>query len=194
VLINGALKRFGLFLCYAGLQFTGAGTPQFCAALTASRLTYLLLSDVNLFHDYTNGCEVLAAVRGHPCLTELNISGNFLEHVRDGQALVGEVLASLLIAPSALVTLNVSNCNFRNACGKPFFTALAGNTTLRELNCSKNKFSEKFCKNHVIPAVAANRSLRHLRAYEPIFEDGRKPSMEEAQDLVYMRGRDDAST
>jgi hypothetical protein len=74
---------------------------------------------------------------------------------------------------------------------RPLFEALAGNRTLRTLDCSGNSISSKWARDVVLPAVRANASRRKLdfrREFGQLaITDDAIPELAEAEELVAAR-------
>ena len=66
--------------------------------------------------------------------------------------------------------------------------ALATNSHLRELDVSFNEISEEFAREHLLPAVRANTSLRKLKCAN---HDSNPPAAAKAERLVRRRGQRD---
>jgi hypothetical protein len=166
----------------------------FCAALAASKLTRLALTDVRLF-DSDASCyaaaELCGAVAGHPTLQELALSKN-REVLNDGASTVdvavGAALGTLVAANSpSLRTLDLGLCGLRDDELGPLFDALPANTHLETLHCCRSNISEAFARERMLPAVRANVSLRHLNAAESHYTGSEYESVLEAQQLVAQR-------
>ena len=56
----------------------------------------------------------------------------------------------------------MGKCELGGAALRPFFAAVAQNTTLRELDCRYNEISREFALSDVLPAIRGNTSLREL--------------------------------
>jgi hypothetical protein len=144
----------------------------FCAALAASKLTRLALTDVCLF-DSNASCyaaaELCGAVAGHPTLQELALCENRGERWNTGASavdvVVGAALGTLVAANSpSLRTLDLGRCRLRDDELGPLFDALPANTHLVTLRCCGSDLSEAFARERMLPAVRANGALRHLDA------------------------------
>ena len=82
-------------------------------------------------------------------------------------AAIGASLASLVAASGPLRTLTVEACYLRQPGMAPLFAALGQpRCALRTLDASWNDVPADFAAACVLPAVAANLSLRDLAVYE----------------------------
>jgi len=163
----------------------GAGVPAFCAALRASRLVKLTLSQMRLFDSLEDGLAVVAACTGHPTLRELNLSRNYVDAV--ALPAIGAELAALVAANSELQSLDVSFCDLGDNAVRPLFAAVAGSTRLRMLDFSDNDISVECAREAVLPTIKANTSLRKLDfgyAHHYI------PELQQAEALVRARAAD----
>jgi hypothetical protein len=164
----------------------GAGVPAFCAALRASRLVKLTLSQMRLFDSLEDGLAVVAACTGHPTLRELNLSRNYVDAVAAPTA--GAALAALVAANSALQSLDVCGCNLGDDAARPLFAAVADSTRLRTLDCRFNDISAECAREAVLPAIQANTSLRKLSLYSDFAENYNE--LQQAEALVDARAAD----
>jgi hypothetical protein len=154
---GGALAE--LDICGGGRQLLDV--PAALALGDALRangmLTTLLLWAVDLWRVPAAATALLGALTGHPSLRSLNISTN------DVVAETGAALGALIAAnTSALHELDVSFCDLGDAGLRLLFDALPGNTHLRTLDCRRNRLSDDFVRDALLPAVRANGSLREL--------------------------------
>ena len=93
------------------------------------------------------------------------------------------VLAALVAAPSALCELDIRYSDLGDGM-RPLFAALAASTTLRRLDCSRNDISAECAREHILPAVRANASMRELS-----FGQGDIQELVEAEAIVAARRR-----
>jgi hypothetical protein len=87
-------------------------------------------------------------------------------------------------AESRLEHLDLSFCRLRDAGLRPLFDAIAGNCTLRTLDCGYNYISPECARDVLLPAVRANASLRKLQ-----FRQNNIPGLEELEELVWARAQ-----
>ena len=169
--------------------FDAAGGAALAAALAASRLTHLMLSKVDFWHDAGAGVAVVQALTGHPTLQSLNLGGN----VPADEGAAGGALGALVAANApALTALDVASSLFGDFGMVPIMEALPRNTHLRDLRCTNSNMSDDFAREHFLPAVLANTSLRKLKAsfYWDNEPDGvPPPEVLEAEALVRARRR-----
>lgn len=150
------------------LVFRGDGVAPFCAALRSARITWLSLSAVNLWLSLSGGTAVLAALTNHPTITTLVLGGNPPpEETEDNP--VGSQLAALVAADGVLSTLwltNARTAKWGDAIVRSLFEAVARSTRLRQLDCVNGGISAECARDHLLPAVRANASLKQLTLYE----------------------------
>jgi hypothetical protein len=133
-------------------------------------LTSLTLHATQLWSDHAAAGALLGALTGHASLRHLGITGE-LDLSEEDQRHTGALLGALVAADApALTALDVHYCGLSDAGVHPLFEALPGNTHLRELKCSVNRFTEAFATDVLLPAVRANTSLRTLTATHPVFQ------------------------
>jgi len=86
-------------------------------------------------------------------------------------------------ADSPLEKLDISECNLGDAGVRPLFEAVSHSMTLRSLDFCYNRISTNCAREHILPAVRANTSLRELfcQTWDGIVE------LEEAEALVAAR-------
>jgi hypothetical protein len=153
------------------------------AALRANTtLTALTLGSVRLWHDPAAAAVLLGALTGHPSIQSLNLSVNFAEGIvadRDAAPAFAALGALVAADAPALHTLDLSFCRLGDAGLGPLVDALPHNTHLRTLDCQQNDTSAAFTRHRLLPAVAANASLRELHA---------GPEAADAEALVAARG------
>jgi Ran GTPase-activating protein (RanGAP) involved in mRNA processing and transport len=109
---------------------------------------------------------------------------------------VGAALGELIAANApALRDLRVSSCLLGDAGLAPLVAALPHNTHLVKLRCEDNDMSDAFARDHFLPAIRANTSLRVLQASDwwGGEEDGIAPDeVLQAEALVKARADADA--
>jgi hypothetical protein len=95
---------------------------------------------------------------------------------------VGDALARLVSAESALFALDVQDCRLGDDGLRLLFASVAQNMRLRMLDCRLNNISPEFACGTVLPAVQSNTSLRKLQIM-----NGPDAGLEEAEVLVKAR-------
>lgn len=148
-----------------------------CAALRASRpLASLALAAARLWDCPAAGGAVVGALAGHPTLAAVALWGSRLGPAAPAPGLsarrraAGAALASLLLpqpqqpAGGALASLDVSCCSLGDDGLRAVARALRGCAGLAALHVDDNAVSAAFALRELLPAVAANSSLRLLRA------------------------------
>jgi hypothetical protein len=86
-----------------------------------------------------------------------------MNDTHDEHTTAGAELAALLEADApALKKLYVENCRLGNHGLRPLCEALRRNTHLRVLTCEDNGMTDDFIRGCLLPALAANTSLRKL--------------------------------
>ena len=133
-------------------------------AFTANRALYrVFLSCVDFWRDAAAAASVLRALTGHPSLCDLVL---FRNDPLD-QAAAGAALAALVAANTpALRCLRVQNSSLGDVGMRLLLDALEHNTHLRDFGCLNTGMSEAFAREHFLPAIRANTSLRKLNASE----------------------------
>jgi hypothetical protein len=145
--------------------FDPAGATLVADALrTNTTLTSLVVSDAGLFSDTEAAQTLLGALVGHRSLStlELTYDENMGEPVALGAALAAIVGAD---AP-ALQSLDVRGCVLGDNGLRPLVYALPQNHHLRTLKLHGNYMSGTFARDHVLPAIRANTSLRKLECLD----------------------------
>ena len=129
-------------------------------ALRSNRtLTSLTLCGVRLWGDVNAAAALFDALVGHASLTSIGLSRN---DARSATA-AGALLSALVVADTPqLRVLDVSANLLGDAGLGSVMNALQRNTHLRKLNFSHNGMSYMFVRDRLMPALAANTSLRKL--------------------------------
>ena len=185
-----------LRITHNGVQLLDEPTAvQLADAIAASRtLTRFTGHYVNFWRDRAAAAAVLRALTGHPTIREVNLNVN-LPH---DPVAAGAALGALVAANTpALQVLHIHGSHFGDAGLAPLFDALPRNTHLRTIGCSNNDMSADFARDHFLPAVRANTSLRTLVAslWWGDQEDGVAPlEVLEAEALVAARAAADEPT
>jgi hypothetical protein len=182
-LLGGSALRKLEFWSLAEPLFDAPAAALLSAALQAnSTLTSLVMRNVEFWHDADAAMALIQALTGHASLRIIDVSNN------DGAAqaaAAGAALGALVAANApALHEVHVDDCELGNVGLGPLVDALPLNTHLRELNLSRNDFTEGFVRNQLAEAVNGNTSLRKL----VLFARGDSPLA--LEELV--RGRIDA--
>ena len=104
--------------------------------------------------------RLLDSVTRHPTLHTLGI----VDDASNVPAAAGAALAGIVAANAPTLTaLDVSGCSMGDAGLAPLLEALASNSHLRGLDIRENEMSAAFARDHMLPAVRANTSLRELK-------------------------------
>lgn len=138
-------------------------TAAFCAALRSCPLTAICLEGVDLWLRVAAGHAVVSALAAHPTLVEAQLDGNAV--FEGDEPAVGASLARLLQADT-LARLSVQSCLLMDAGLRPLMAALRGCTRLHCLDLSDNSVTAAFARGELLPSVAANASLRELKAVD----------------------------
>ncbi len=184
LLTQGALEE----LTVSSSCFPLIGGPDlraFCVALHASKLRSLHLYGSGLCDRPQAAAAVVEALSAHATLSICSLV-MCLSCAPDEQRPVGAALGAMLAADApALTALNVSYNFLEQDDGLvPLFAGLALNTHLRTLQCGHNRaMDERFARQHILPAVQTNRSLREFAMHSDAFS----PAVQQAQDLVAAR-------
>ena len=136
-------------------------------ALRSNRtLKTLALMQVNMWHDTDAAAVLFDALVGHASLQSISLSCNRTDF--DTAAAAGALLGALVAAVSPLTWLDVSLNRLGDAGMGPLVDALPRTTRLRQLLCfDKNgneMMSAAFAQDRLMPALAANTSLRMLKS------------------------------
>ena len=149
--------------------FVDDAVEPFCTALRASKLVSIDLRKTCFWGSLDDAALVIAALAGHPTLKRLNLSRNRIAVTDAARLAVGTMLTSLVAgADATLEHLIVRGCSLGDDGARPLFQAVAASTVLRELSYSDNyigsvpRFSAAFVREHILPAVRSNTSLRTL--------------------------------
>jgi hypothetical protein len=142
-------------------------------------LTELALHFTELWSTPAACAALLGALTGHASVACLSLMYN---HAGAEQVAAGTSLGALVAANArALTKLDVSLCGLGDEGMTPLLRALPGNTHLRSLVCADAGMSADALRDMLLPAVAANASLRFLS----LEEDG--PHALQAEALVARR-------
>ena len=129
-------------------------------ALRSNRaLKSLTLGAVHLWDDVEAAATMFGALIGHATLTSIVLSFNV---AGGAAAAVGALLGTLVAADSPLRLLSIRHNELGDAGMGPLVNALPQNTHLTELQCCQNRISAAFARDQLLPALAANASLRQL--------------------------------
>jgi hypothetical protein len=157
----------------------GAATTLGAALRENATLTTLALHFTELWAEPAACATLLGALTGHASLESLSLMYN---HTGSEQLAAGAALGALIGADApALTALDVSLCGLGDAGMTPLLRALPRNTHLRSLVCSEAGMSADAHRDVLLPAVAANASLRCLSLEEDC------PHALEAEALVARR-------
>jgi hypothetical protein len=130
------------------------------ALRTNSTLTSLVLENVDFWRDMAAATALLGALTGHSSLRKLDVYGNA---VGAHGPVAGAALGALVAAnPPALHAQHTYGCHLGDDGLGHVVDALPANTHLRTLSISKNRMSEAFARERLLPAVRANSGLRKL--------------------------------
>ena len=146
-----------------------------------------------LFWHDAAAAAVVRALTGHLSVRKLALNHNNAPDKKFAGVALGALVAAN--AP-ALLELVLFDSEFGDAGLGPLFDALPHNTHLRVLDCSNTGMSEEFARDHFLPAVQANTSLRKLVSNElwGNEDDGvAPPEVLEAKALVAARAAADAT-
>jgi hypothetical protein len=164
----------------------GAATTLGAALRENATLTTLALHFTELWAEPAACATLLGALTGHVSLESLSLMYN---HAGSEQLVAGAALGALIAADApALTALDVSLCGLGDAGMTPLLRALPRNTHLRSLVCSEAGMSADAHRDVLLPAVAANASLRCLTLEEDC------PHALEAEALVARRAAARASS
>jgi hypothetical protein len=167
--------------------FDPAGATLVAAALRANTtLTSLVVSDAGLFSDTEAAQTLLAALVGHRSICSLELT--YDDSTEEPEAL-GAALGAIVAADApALVTLDVSGCGLGLEGLALLVGALPQNRHLRTLVLSFNGISATFVRDHLLPAVRANTSLRQLECQGQYAQPTDiAPAVQEVQELLKHR-------
>lgn len=171
LLFGGSLTE--LLLGNGHVPLMVAEVAPLCAALRASKLALFGLKSARLWDGpggLAVGNAVVAALVGHPTLRTVWLASNASSGWR--RAGVGASLARLVTAGApALTELDVSHCTLSDAGLRPILAAVRASTALRSLDLSWNDVAAGFARDELLPAIAANGSMRTLVA-DYVHDDG----------------------
>jgi hypothetical protein len=153
-----------------------------------STLTSLKLAACNFWQDAAGAALILGALTAHRSLRTLNLGNNDT----DGNLApaLGAALGALVAANApALEELNAFNSRLGDAGLRPLVDALTLNTHLRTLNLARNRFTNDFARDRLLPALHANTSLQLLTAVGEFeqADDDRLTFAREAEALLSAR-------
>ena len=172
-----------------GELFTGGGVKRFCDVLAASQLTKLQVDALHpVYYSVSDGVALINACLGHPTLRELSFCYSQAETVEQSGAFA-RALSAVLVAESALTSLDLSHCGLGDEGMAPLFAALAANKKLRTFKCRNSYMSGDGVTSCILPALTANASLRELELQndpdpEAAGEAPPTPEIDEAEALV----------
>ena len=149
--------------------FDMASFEAFCAALRSNTSIHTLaLMTVGLWDDPVMGETLVTALIGHPSIQSLALEYDVVD--ADDQIAVGTILARLLLTANSqcLQLLAFSWCDLGDNGMQPIVDALRSNTHLLYFICTKNGLTPLFARDVLLPALAANTSLRVLKIYNEI--------------------------
>jgi hypothetical protein len=175
---GGALRTLTILNGQRLLLDAPAATLLADALRANSTITMLSFNGCDLWRNMDAARTLLAALTGHASIQALRLTCN---EVHDGLGVtVGQALGSVLAASSALRELNVLQMITRmlmplqqglgDAGMARLLTGLARNTQLRRLDVSRNRISEAFADEVLLPAAQAHPALRQLVAVEETFD------------------------
>ena len=120
-------------------------------------LMSLNLMSADLWRDADIAWLLFDALTGHASLMSIKLWGG-----ADSSRTVNQLLGALVAADSPLRALNIAHNDLGDAGLGPLVDALPRNTHLQELQINGNFMSGAFVHNRLMPALAANASLRKL--------------------------------
>jgi hypothetical protein len=140
--------------------FDAPAAALVAAALRANTTLTSLTLGVELWDDLAAATALLGALRAHPSLRCLNLRFN---EAGPHAAEAGAALAAIIAADvPALRTLDCSSCALGDEGMRAIAEALPANTHLHTLKAMLNGTTAAFAATHLLAAVRANVSLRHL--------------------------------
>jgi hypothetical protein len=163
------LLRAGKFTCFEWMASRGgaplldaAGSVLVADALRANTtLAALDLHETGLFRDTRAAETVLRALIGHPSVERLVLKD--ADEGAEDLNWLGTALGALVAADApALSYLYLGNVKLDDDGLAPVVDALPRNRHLRALALPEVTISEKFAREHLLPAVRANTSLWSL--------------------------------
>jgi hypothetical protein len=158
-----------------------------CSALRSNRtLTTLALTNVDFWHHPAAGVALLGALAGHPSLRSLTLREGEDDAAPPLAGAAGAALGALAAANSAaLQTLFLeSRHGLNDTMLGPLVDALAYNTHLLSLHLMCCRVSVEFARNRLLPALAANASLRKVLLVPAAAGSAVDALLHEAEQLV----------
>jgi hypothetical protein len=183
-----------------------ATAPVLAAALRASAtLTALTLDGVvDFWRDGDVAVTLLGALTAHPRLHTLCVVGAGLtfavQHAEHAPPLQPEAAVASAVALGALIAANAPALTAMDVSGgelnddhlRVLFAALPANTNLRSLDLRGNALSAACLREHGLPAVRANTSLRDVQVQLLLhthgYDDDHAAVMAELAALLAARG------
>jgi hypothetical protein len=159
---GNALRSF--MIGYDGRQLLDQpATVLLAQALRAnSTLDFLILHDLDLWHDPAAASTLVGALVAHPSLVQIGLSTNVVAAA--DQTTAGAALGALVAADAPMLqSLLLSGCALGDAGLGPLVDALPQNAHLQVLICDDNDLTPAFVRDRLLPAVRANTSLRTLK-------------------------------
>ena len=136
-------------------------TAAFCLALRSAKLRKLSLDRVGVGSMLTLYLAVLRACVGHPTLKWLSIRDNPTDEEDESASIaVGHLFA--LLVDSGIELLSASGSRMHDIGMHPLFAAVARSTRLHTLHFGHPSIGAACARDHILPAVRANQSLRYL--------------------------------
>ena len=162
----------------------------FANGLRANRtLLHLAINGVVWY--FPGLAEMVNALVAHPSLRVLDYESNDItENASEAERAVasraaGVALGALIAANAPLEELHMQFCDLGDEGLGPLCDALPRNTRLHTLDISSNGITHAFTAQHLLPAVRANTSLRHLTVIHSY--EAWNPAAHEAMALVASR-------
>ena len=156
----------------------------FCAALQSNTsIQTLSLEQAGLWDDLI-ACDALtSALVGHRSIQHLNFQSNKAGN-EENRLAVGTVLARLVATNTpCLRSLHLSYCGLGDEGIRPIVSVLRWNTHLYLFASFRNGLTPAFARDTLIPALAANASLRTLKVDHEVSV----PELAQAEALVASR-------
>jgi hypothetical protein len=183
-LLHGTVVLNKLVIGNSGVQLLdAAGGELLGAALRAnSTLATLLVFEADLWREPAAATALVRALRGHRSLRSLGLALNGTLNAHTA-VLAGAELAALLEADApALEDLDVGSCHLGDQGLRPMCEALRRNTHLNLFECGDNGLSDELIRGCLLPALAANTSLRKLT----LEDDAEAPTEAAAEAVAFV--------